>query len=69
MTETWDTLPTILTPPEAASLLRVSETTVIRLCRRGQLPCSHIGLQWRIDREQLREMFDVENPALPIAKI
>ena len=42
-----------LTVPEAARLLRVSEQTVRRLARRGELPVVRVGAQWRLDRDGL----------------
>lgn len=43
----------LLSVSEAARLLRVSEQTVRRLMRRGQLPGFRVGAQWRIDRDGL----------------
>jgi len=49
-----DALPAILTPAEAAVLLRVSETTVKDWARRGDLAGAFkLGKEWRIEREAL----------------
>ena len=45
-----DALPAILTPAEAARLLRVSETTVKDWARAGDLPGAFkLGKEWRIE--------------------
>ena len=49
-----DTLPAILTPAEAAALLRVSETTVKDWARAGDLPGAFkLGKEWRIEARAL----------------
>lgn len=49
-----DQLPAILTPAEAARLLRVSETTVKDWARAGDLPGAFkLGKEWRVEREAL----------------
>lgn len=49
-----DALPAILTPAEAAALLRVSETTVKDWARGGDLPGAFkLGKEWRIERDAL----------------
>jgi excisionase family DNA binding protein len=49
-----DRLPAILTPAEAASLLRVSETTVKDWARAGELPGAFkLGKEWRVERAAL----------------
>jgi excisionase family DNA binding protein len=51
-----DALPAILTPAEAALLLRVSETTVKDWARRGDLPGAFkLGKEWRVERKALLE--------------
>jgi len=44
-----------LTVSEVAELLRVSDETVYRLCRRGELKASRAGIQWRIKRTSVDE--------------
>lgn len=49
-------LPAILTPAEAAALLRVSVLTVKDWARAGDLPGAFkVGKEWRIEREALLE--------------
>ena len=49
-----DALPAILTPAEAARLLRVSETTVKDWARGGDLPGAFkLGKEWRVERDAL----------------
>jgi len=49
-----DQLPAILTPAEAALLLRVSEATAKDWARRGDLPGAFkLGKEWRIERQAL----------------
>jgi excisionase family DNA binding protein len=51
-----DALPAILTPAEAARLLRVSETTVKDWARAGELPGAFkLGKEWRIEARALLE--------------
>jgi excisionase family DNA binding protein len=46
----------VLTPKEAAALLRLNLDTVRRLLREGQLPGCKVGArQWRIRRTDLEE--------------
>jgi len=40
----------VMTIPEVAAYLRVGETTIYRLARRGDLPAAKIGGQWRFSR-------------------
>lgn len=47
-------LPAVLTPAEAASLLRVSVTTVKDWARAGDLPGAFkVGKEWRVERDAL----------------
>ena len=49
-----DALPAILTPAEAALLLRVSETTVKDWARAGELPGAFkLGKEWRVETRAL----------------
>jgi len=48
----------IMTIPEVAELLKLSETTVRRMCERKELPAVKFGSQWRIRRKDLLAMFD-----------
>jgi len=49
-----------LTVSEVAKLLRVSDETVYRLCRRGALKASRAGIQWRIKRSTVDEYLSRE---------
>jgi excisionase family DNA binding protein len=46
----------LLTADETAAYLKISKGTVWAWCRTGQLPAIKVGRQWRIRREDLREM-------------
>ena len=43
----------VLTPGEAAALLRVGEEDVLRAAERGELPGRRIGDEWRFTRDAL----------------
>lgn len=45
--------PDVLTPEEAARLLRVSLDTVRKMLREGRLPGAKVGREWRILRRDL----------------
>ena len=48
--------PEILTLQQAAEMLQISERTIQRMLKAGEIPGSQVGGQWRFDREQLRDM-------------
>jgi excisionase family DNA binding protein len=48
----------IMTIPEIVKLLRLSETTVRRMCERKELPAVKFGSQWRIRETDVLAMFD-----------
>jgi len=48
--------PEILTLAQAAALLQVSERTIHRMVKRGEMPGMRIGGQWRFDREQIKAL-------------
>jgi len=48
--------PEILTLQQAADLLQISERTIQRMLKRGEIPGTQIGGQWRFDRDQLRAL-------------
>jgi excisionase family DNA binding protein len=50
-----DNEPEILTPQEAADLLRVPLLTVQRQAKAGRLPGRRVGKEWRFSRSVLRE--------------
>lgn len=43
------------TPKDAAEYLEISEKTLLKLLRAGELPAAKIGRQWRISRQALDE--------------
>src|SRR5512137_2663011 len=43
----------LLTVKDAAEYLNVSEKTVLRLIRRGELPASKVGGQWRLEQDAI----------------
>jgi excisionase family DNA binding protein len=43
----------ILTADEAATLLKVSTKTVLKLARDGDLPAQKVGRAWRFSRSEL----------------
>ncbi|PWM49326.1 MAG: hypothetical protein DBX56_02620 [Coriobacteriia bacterium] len=45
--------PALVTPDEAAELMRVCKRTVTRLCDDGELKAVKVRNQWRINREAL----------------
>jgi len=49
----------MLTVREVAEQLRVSDESVYRLVRRGQLRANRVGYLWRIPREALAEFLRV----------
>ncbi len=51
-----DSCPEILTLKQAADLLQISERTLQRIVKAGEVPGAQVGGQWRFDRDQLREM-------------
>ncbi len=45
--------PEILTLQQTAELLQVSERTIQRMVKRGEMPGTQIGGQWRFDHAQI----------------
>jgi excisionase family DNA binding protein len=52
-TQTPPSVTRLLTPDDVAELLRLSKTTVYRLCRRGEIPTLRIGGSLRVDPDAL----------------
>lgn len=49
---------TLITPQEAAKLLKLSVRQVQSLCAAGELPAVQVGSRWRIRRDQLPDVSD-----------
>ena len=41
---------------ETASMLRVSENTIYRMARRGELEGSKVGRQWRFSEDSIKSL-------------
>lgn len=48
----------LITPQEAAKLLKLSVRQVQNLCAAGELPAVQVGSRWRIRRDQLPDVSD-----------
>jgi len=59
----------LLTPEEAATLLRLNRETVYRNLRRGVLPGTKLGGQWRIPKAQLETMLGTPQLSTPDVRI
>lgn len=57
--------PEILTLQQAAEMLQISERTIQRMLKKGEIPGTQIGGQWRFDRDQLRALVRGEWRAEP----
>jgi len=55
-------LPDVLTPAEAAELLRIEEAELLAAAERGELPARRIGEQWRFLRSALLAWLGDERP-------
>lgn len=53
----------LLTPQEAAATLSVSESTLYRLTKAGQVPAVRLGRAVRYDAERLRKWIATEQGA------
>jgi excisionase family DNA binding protein len=50
-----DSLPTITTVKELAGALRLSEQTIIRAIKRGELKALKVGKVWRIEIGEVKK--------------
>jgi excisionase family DNA binding protein len=48
--------PEIMTLQQAAEYLQISERTIQRMLKKGEIPGTQVGGQWRFDRDQLRAL-------------
>ena len=55
----------LLTPEEAAVLLRLNRETIYRNLRRGRLHGTKLGGQWRISRTQLESLMGTSQLSTP----
>ncbi len=53
----------VLTIPDVASLLKVTEKTVYSLVRKGDLPAFKVGGQWRFRRTAIDSWIEVKTNA------
>ncbi len=51
---------TVLTVPEVASFLKVSETTIYRLAKTGKLPARKVGGAWRFSQSAIQAWLRTE---------
>lgn len=54
-----------LTPDEVAYELNVTPTTVYNLLRKGEIPASKIGKNWRIPKSRLKKMLNTPSVTKP----
>lgn len=55
----WELMPVVLTVSECAAVLRVSDDTVLRKIKSGELEATKIMGHWRIAKEHLMKKFNV----------
>lgn len=55
----WEVMPVILTTEECAAVLRVSEDTILRKIKRGELEATKVMGHWRISKDHLKKLFNV----------
>ena len=55
----WETMPVVLTVAECAAVLRVSNDTVLRKIKCGELEATKIMGHWRIAKEHLKKQFNI----------
>ena len=55
----------VYTPEEVQRILKISASTVARMIKRGDLPCTRVGRQYRIFGHALLNLF---SPALKPAQ-
>lgn len=61
-------LPKVLTPPEAAAMLQISEKTLLKMAGAGELPAFRAGRLWRFPVVALEKwLASFEQPCEPAA--
>jgi len=53
-----DNLSDIMTPPEVAKLLRISERKLYDMCKAKTIPSYQLGRLWRFNRRDLDEFIE-----------
>lgn len=53
-------MPAILTPEQCANILDLTDEQVRKLCRDGTLPAVKFGKVWRVSKDDLQEMFQMQ---------
>jgi excisionase family DNA binding protein len=67
--ENTDTSIKLLTLREAASILKISKRTLLRMIQTGQIPALKVGGQWRILESRLGELVQEEKNTAPNAGV
>jgi len=67
--ENTDTSIKLLTPREAASILKISNRTLHRMIQTGQIPGLKVGGQWRILESRLEELVQEQENTAPNAGV
>ena len=49
-------MPKFLSPSEVASILNVSDQTIVAMCKKDELPHVKIGKQYRIDKDAVEKL-------------
>lgn len=58
----WDALPVLLTVEEVCAVLKISETTALKLLNNGDIPACKMAGQWRISKNSLRDTVEYNQP-------
>jgi len=56
----WERVPVILTSADACVLLGITDETLRKLAKKGEIPGVKIGRDWRFEKEQLMKLFRCE---------
>lgn len=54
----WEDAPAILTLPQMAQLLQIHLNTAKNWVASGKVPAVKVGRAWRIDKEDIKALFD-----------
>ena len=61
----WDALPVLMTVEEVCAVMKISETTALKMLNNGDLPGVKIAGQWRISKNDLRAAVEKTQPEPP----